>query len=159
MLRRTRIHSREYISTTGLLPSLIQFPDDSSYIPFVTPYRVFYNPNKQACWFSSVSLAATRESNFSLPPGTKMFQFSCLLTSYASHLSIHNITAGFPFGNLWINAYFHPKHIVVSNVLRRLLVPRHPPCALNNLIYVSTIRTSSALKLNLLLSCECSFEH
>ena len=52
---------------------------------------------------------------------------------------------GSPFGNLWINAYLHyPKHIVVSNVLRRLLVPRHPPCALNNLIYVSTILERSS---------------
>ena len=44
---------------------------------FVTPYRVSYNPNKQAYWFAlPVSLAATRESISSLPPGTKMFQFS-----------------------------------------------------------------------------------
>ena len=34
---------------------------------FVTPYRVSYNPNKQACWFrSSVSLAATKGIEFSL---------------------------------------------------------------------------------------------
>ena len=45
---------------------------------FVTPYRVSYNPNKQACWFGlPVSLAATKGIEFlSLPPGTKMFQFS-----------------------------------------------------------------------------------
>ncbi|EFG43420.1 predicted protein, partial [Staphylococcus aureus A8819] len=41
--------------------------------------------------------------------------------------------------------YSSPKHIVVSNVLHRLLVPRHPPCALNNLIYVSTIFISQTL--------------
>ena len=29
--------------------------------------------------------------------------------------------------------YSSPKHIGVSTVLHRLLVPRHPPCALKNL--------------------------
>ncbi|EZU73576.1 hypothetical protein U991_01373, partial [Staphylococcus aureus 1111100370] len=46
---------------------------------FVTPYRVSYNPNKQACWFGLFPFRSPllRESNFlSLPPGTKMFQFS-----------------------------------------------------------------------------------
>ena len=34
---------------------------------FVTPYRVSYNPNKQACWFGAlpVSLAATQGIDFS----------------------------------------------------------------------------------------------
>ncbi|PCD85210.1 hypothetical protein CNQ87_00015 [Lysinibacillus fusiformis] len=31
--------------------------------------------------------------------------------------------------------YSSPKHIGVSAVLLRLLVPRHSPCALNNLTY------------------------
>jgi hypothetical protein len=46
---------------------------------FVTPYRVSYNPNKQAYWFGLFPFRSPllRESNFlSLPPGTKMFQFS-----------------------------------------------------------------------------------
>ena len=29
--------------------------------------------------------------------------------------------------------YSYPKHIVVCHVLHRLLLPRHPPCALINL--------------------------
>jgi hypothetical protein len=37
--------------------------------------------------------------------------------------------------------YSSPKHIVVSNVLLRLLVPRHPPCALNNLIFLFSSQT------------------
>ena len=48
-------------------------------ITFVTPYRVSYNPNKQACWFGLFPFRSPllRESIFlSLPPGTKMFQFS-----------------------------------------------------------------------------------
>ena len=36
-------------------------------------------------------------------------------------------------------AYSSPKHIGVSPVLHRLLVPRHPPCALSNLIIRSKI--------------------
>ena len=31
--------------------------------------------------------------------------------------------------------YSSPRHIGVSAVLHRLLVPRHPPCALNNLTF------------------------
>ena len=63
-----RIHSRENeVSTTGLLPSStglsmpLRLPRS-----FVTPYRVSYNPKRQASWFglSSVSLAATQEIAF-----------------------------------------------------------------------------------------------
>jgi hypothetical protein len=63
-----RIHSRgNEVSTTGLLPSLtglsmpLRLPRS-----FVTPYRVSYNPKRQAFWFglSSVSLAATQEIAF-----------------------------------------------------------------------------------------------
>ena len=32
--------------------------------------------------------------------------------------------------------YNSPKHIAVCRVLHRLLMPRHPPCALNNLTFV-----------------------
>ena len=76
-----RIHSREYIYfLQGLLPSF-----DSTFqmirliYSFVTPYRVSYNPNKQAYWFGLFRFARrySGESIFlSLPPGTKMFQFS-----------------------------------------------------------------------------------
>ncbi|CAC9060675.1 Uncharacterised protein [Staphylococcus aureus] len=101
---------------------------------FVTPYRVSYNPNKQAFWFGLFPFRSPllRESNFlSLPPGTKMFQFSDDITH-----------AGFPHSEISGSklTYSSPKHIVVSNVLHRLLVPRHPPCALNNLIYVSILQ-------------------
>ena len=59
-----RIHSREKkISATGLLPC---FADLSRSLhlssSFVTPYRVSYNPKRQASWFGlcPVSLAATQ---------------------------------------------------------------------------------------------------
>ena len=38
-------------------------------------------------------------------------------------------------------AYSSPKHIGVSPVLHRLLVPRHPPCALINLIVKKVLHT------------------
>ena len=63
-----RIHSRgNEVSTTGLLPSMTDL-SRSIRLPrsFVTPYRVSYNPKRQASWFGlySVSLAATQEIAF-----------------------------------------------------------------------------------------------
>ena len=63
-----RIHSRENeVLTTGFLPSSTDL-SRSLRLPrsFVTPYRVSYNPKRQASWFglSSVSLAATQEIAF-----------------------------------------------------------------------------------------------
>ena len=55
------------VSTTGLLPSTTAF-SRSLRLPrsFVTPYRMSYNPKRQASWFGlcSVSLAATQEIAF-----------------------------------------------------------------------------------------------
>ena len=59
-----RIHSGgNEVSTTGLLPSLAGL-SRPLHLPrsFVTPYRVSYNPKRQASWFGlcPVSLAATQ---------------------------------------------------------------------------------------------------
>ena len=59
-----RIHSGgNEVSTTGLLPSLAGL-SRPVHLPrsFVTPYRVSYNPKRQASWFGlcPVSLAATQ---------------------------------------------------------------------------------------------------
>src|SRR5699024_12499486 len=45
--------------------------------------------------------------------------------------------SGFPHSEIFGSklSYSSPKHIGVSAVLHRLLVPRHPPCALSNLTY------------------------
>ena len=81
MLRRTQDPlKREYIFNYRI----ITFFDSTFQMirliySFVTPYRVSYNPNKQAYWFGLFPFRSLllRESNFlSLPPGTKMFQFS-----------------------------------------------------------------------------------
>jgi hypothetical protein len=59
-----RIHSGgNEVSTTGFLPSMTDL-SRSLHLPrsFVTPYRVSYNPKRQASWFGlcPVSLAATQ---------------------------------------------------------------------------------------------------
>ena len=64
-------------------------------ITFVTPYRVSYNPNKQACWFGLFPFRSPllRESIFlSLPPGTKMFQFSGCAFSHTMYSYADNMT-------------------------------------------------------------------
>ena len=83
---------------------------------FVTPYRVSYNPNKQARWFGLFPFRSPllRESIFlSLPAGTKMFQFSAsTFNTLCIYVSIirHNSYWVSPFGNLWITAYLQlPK--------------------------------------------------
>ena len=81
MLRRTQDPlKREYVFDYRI----ITFFDSSFQMirltySFVTPYRVSYNPNRQAYWFGLFPFRSPllRESIFlSLPPGTKMFQFS-----------------------------------------------------------------------------------
>ena len=64
-----RIHSGENdFLATGLLPALADLSKSLRLNhSFVTPYRVSYNPKRQASWFglSSVSLAATQGIEFS----------------------------------------------------------------------------------------------
>ena len=82
-----------------------------------------------------------RKSIFlSLPPVTKMFQFAgLLLHSYVFTMQYLRITIGaLPHSEISGSkfTYNSPKHIVVRHVLHQLLVPRHPPCALSNLITI-----------------------
>ena len=82
-----RIHSGgEGFSATGLLPAAADRSRSLRLIlPFVTPYRVSYNPKRQASWFGlfPVRSPLLRKSNFlSLPLGTKMFQFPRSAFSY-----------------------------------------------------------------------------
>ena len=138
-----RIHSRENeVSTTGLLPSTTDL-SRSLRLPrsFVTPYRMSYNPKRQASWFGlcSVSLAATQEIAFAFS-SSRYLDVSvprvCLLLLYVFKQGYCPITnSGFPHSEISGSklTYSSPKHIGVSPVLLRLLVPRHPPCALSNL--------------------------
>ena len=58
------------------------------------------------------------------------------------------ISCGFPIRNLWIIAiYSSPKHFVVCHVLLRLLVLRHPPCALINLTFIFCLSDLNSLNI------------
>src|SRR5699024_8220588 len=116
---------------------------------FVTPYRVSYNPNKQARWFGLFPFRSPllRESNFFLFLRVlRCFSFPRLpLLRFVFTHRLNAITRiGFPHSEIFGSqlTYSSPKHIVVSNVLHRLLVPRHSPCALNNLIYLLSNSTT-----------------
>ena len=75
-----------------------------------------------------------------LPPATKMFQFTGLLqhTYVFSMLQLGITPARFPHSEISGSkrTYSSPKRIVVRHVLHQLLVPRHPPGALSNLITI-----------------------
>lgn len=77
---------------------------------------------------------------FSLPAGTEMFHFPAfpprtLCVQMRVTQSPKSVVRGFPIRTSWdqrsvINS---PRLIADSYVLLRLLMPRHPPCALKNL--------------------------
>ena len=85
-----------------------------------------------------------RESIFlSFPPVTKMFQFTgLLLHNYVFIMQYLRITIGeFPHSEIpgSKHTYCSPRHFAVCRVLLQLLVPRHSPCALSNLITIDTL--------------------
>ena len=108
-----RIHSGEDdVSATGLLPSLAVLSRTIRLRhPFVTPYGVSYNPERQAFRFGlfPVRSPLLRKSLLlSFPPGTKMFQFpgyaSCTLWIQVQVLPHYGQWVP-PFGNPRIKAY------------------------------------------------------
>ena len=72
-----------------------------------------------------------------------MFQFTgLLLHNYVFIMQYLRITISvFPHSEISGSklTYSSPKHIVVRHVLHQLLVPRHSPCALSNLITIFVI--------------------
>ena len=107
-----------------------------------------YNPTEagtSVVWALPRSLATTGGiiRLFSLPAGTKMFQFpafasslkriTVLQTAGLSHSEIH--------GSMAICA--SPWLIAACHVLHRLSVPRHSPCALYSLTFVDAHFTAS----------------
>ena len=127
-----RIHSGgNEVSTTGLSPSMaglsrpLRLPRS-----FVTPYRVSYNPKRQASWFGLFPFRSPllRESRLlSSPPGTKMFQFpGCALHTLWIQVWIlpHYGQWVAPFGHLRINACLQ-----LPEAFRRLPRPSSAPSA------------------------------
>ena len=118
------------------------FPDRFIYnFSFVTPYRVSYNPKQQASWFGLFPFRSPllRKSIFFLFLQVLRCFSSLGLPSchamYSRKDTIRLKIVGSPIRKSLDPrlAYSSPKHIGVSPVLLRLLVPRHPPCALSNL--------------------------
>ena len=133
------------ISDTGLSPSPAGLPSPFSYL---TPAVSQSEPQhaRTLVWALSVSLAATLEIDVS-------FSSSGYLDVSVPRVPLHT---------LWIGAWMHevcscgfphseisgsmdicssPKLFAAYHVLHRLLVPRHPPCALTTLTVVGTVRS------------------
>ena len=90
-------------------------------------------------WADPVSLAATQGIAFAFSSSRYLdvsVPWVCLLMCYLfTHGYCPIKGSGFPHSEISGSSltYSSPKHIGVSAVLLRLLVPRHPPCALPNL--------------------------
>ena len=121
-------------SNTGLSPSMVVL--SRTFFSQASCHSVVLQPHgcvaTTMVWALPRSLATTRGiiSLFSLPAGTKMFQFPALALRYCvvtvlqtdglSHLEILGLKV----------ICTCPKLIAAYRVLHRLREPRHPPCAL-----------------------------
>ena len=138
------------LSLTGLSPSLAGFPKTvllNSLNQFRGP-----NPSMHARWFGLF--------RFRSPLLTE----SHVVFSSSGYLdvSVHRV----PFHTLWIGVWIHevfscgfphsdisgsldicssPKLFAAYHVFHRLLVPRHPPCALTTLTVAGTIESLDSL--------------
>ncbi len=98
--------------------------------------------------FRSPLLAESRL--FSLPAGNEMFHFPAFpphALCVQARVTGFQALPGFPIRKSSDHSSVDssPRHIAASHVLHRLLVPRHPPCALNNLatkMLASTVQFS-----------------
>ena len=99
------------------------------------------NPrNKFLVWALSLSLAATQKIDFSFSSSRYLDVSVPWVYLHIAMYSLYD-TWGFPcefphsdiFGSLTICVY--PKLFAAYRVLRRLLMPRHSPCALCSLTY------------------------
>ena len=130
------------ISFTGLSPTTVLLPSKFNYNKNLWLFIEVLQPQNEF-WFGLFPFRSPllRKSIFlSLPPVTKMFQFTGLnLHTYEFSMQYLRITtSGFPHSEISGSkfTYNSPKHIVVRHVLHLLLVPRHPPSALSNLITI-----------------------
>ena len=133
------------ISDTGLSPSPAGLPSPFSYL---TPAVSQSEPQhaRTLVWALSVSLAATLEIDVS-------FSSSGYLDVSVPRVPLHALwigawmtevsSAGFPHSEISgsMDICSSPKLFAAYHVLHRLLVPRHPPCALTTLTVVGTVRS------------------
>jgi hypothetical protein len=92
----------------------------------------------------------TESHSLSLPAGNEMFHFPAfppLVLCVQTRVTGFRVLPGFPIRKSSDRSSVDssPRLIAASYVLHRLLVPRHPPCALNNLttkMLASTVQFS-----------------
>ena len=137
------------ISNTGLSPSLAGLPRPFFYL---TPAISQSEPHgaRTMVWAPSISLAATLEIDVS-------FSSSGYLDVSVPRVPFHKLwihlwmtvvhTAGFPHSEISGSKDIcsSPKLFAAYHVFHRLLVPRHPPCALTTLTVVGTIESFDSL--------------
>ena len=130
------------ISATGLLPSVVDLSRSLRlFSTFVTPYETSYNPERQAFRFGlfPVRSPLLRESLFVFSSSGYLdvsVPLVYLHPPYVFRWWYYPITgSGFPHSEILGSklAYSSPRLIAAYRVLHRLLVPRHPPCALYSL--------------------------
>ncbi len=98
---RTKFRLRGCLPSTTDLSRSLRLPRS-----FVTPYRMSYNPKRQASWFGlcSVSLAATQEIAFAFSSSRYLdvsVPWVCLpYPMYSDKDSYHYVWWVSPFGNL-----------------------------------------------------------
>ncbi len=154
-------------SPTGLLPSAAAHSHGLRLTQyFLTPRQVGRtHPNAPTTpttqrlpaitrdWFSLIRFRSPllAESRlFSLPAGNEMFHFPAFpphALCVQARVTGFKVLPGFPIRKSSDHSLVDssPRHIAASHVLHRLLVPRHPPCALNNLatkMLASTVQFS-----------------
>ena len=126
-------------SNTGLSPSVVGFSKPffsqaSCYIAVLQPHDCVATT---VVWALPRSLATTRGiiSLFSLPTGTKMFQFPAFALCFCivTVLQTAGLSHSEILGSRVICTY--PKLIAAYHVLHRLREPRHPPYALSYFLY------------------------
>ena len=120
-------------SSTGLSPSMVEL--SRTFLSQASCHSVVLQPHDCVAtgmvWALPRSLATTGGiiNLFSLPAGTKMFQFPALaLPTAVTALQTAGLSHSEILGSKIICIY--PRLIAAYHVLHRLREPRHPPCAL-----------------------------
>ena len=135
MFRVTQDTTRlQFASSTGLSPSMVVL--SRTFLSQASCHSVVLQPHGCVAtimvWALPRSLATTRGiiNLFSLPAGTKMFQFPALALRYCvvTVLQTDGLSHSEILGSKVICTY--PRLIAAYHVLHRLREPRHPPCAL-----------------------------
>ena len=124
------------LSCTGLSPSLAGFSQNHSIRIAESIMRSEPRNARIPVWPLSISLAATLEiefSFFSSPYLDVSVQAVPLHTLWIGVWIPEGCSGGFPHSDISgsMDICSSPKLFAAYHVFHRLLVPRHPPCALN----------------------------